>query len=515
MQVLRECEHRFPVNEWTIDDVHIWPLIRIPFGLQVLSSQPSNSGSQSNLRRIAGKLDTGWQKLARPVIRSLAVHWRDRAGNARPDARVDAVFLTSSDARMRLIDGMQYDCFKDPFEPYLEKVGRASVSWERAGIGSAKMPRKYPSALIEWYLAYYEVKSRISPLRRLTLRLRNYEHFVEFIRSRGLCTRLIRGVHLVRTFSMLTFVARRFKAWLARCGTRVAFCYDYGIYEAALNLACRWLGIVSIEIQHGLQGSLHHVYADWTRLPKNGFELRPRFFWNWNSENADTINRWASAVSDYHFAFPGGNLWQRRWMEDSEFLKPYDSLVSNAVGSNTTNVLLALQPDLYDELIPREVLGVLRDSELQCRWWVRLHPRQESRLKELKQLLSREGIRNVEIDLANELPLNALLRHVRAQLTHSSTCIEDAARFGVPTVSWSDWAALYYPWLERDRVLVVANDTKGMVRAVSSLISREQLGTIDSPGFTPPEELLRELFTYAEAGGANPRLSLENGRHSR
>ena len=134
---------------------------------------------------------------------------------------------------------------------------------------------------------------------------------------RGCDSRTPTSERLRRDALFLRRLADTFKAWLSRSGARLGFVANTGLQEQAFCLACRELGIISIELQHGVQGDLHPSYGSWFAVPGAGWETRARVFWSWDEESAAAINRWAVCAPDAHVAIVGGDPWREMWLDES------------------------------------------------------------------------------------------------------------------------------------------------------------------------------------------------------
>src|SRR5207253_11421849 len=92
-------------------------------------------------------------------------------------------------------------------------------------------------------------------------------------------------------------MASFFRPRLERLRPSLAFVVNY--YDArcmALILACRELGIRSVDIQHGVQGELHGAYGSWRRVPAGGYAVLPSIFWCWSGDEARTLRAWTDST---------------------------------------------------------------------------------------------------------------------------------------------------------------------------------------------------------------------------
>ena len=60
-------------------------------------------------------------------------------------------------------------------------------------------------------------------------------------------------------------------------------CY-YTPHNMGLIHACKKLGILTTDLQHGHQSADHAMYSQWSREPIDGYELLPSIMWKWNGD---------------------------------------------------------------------------------------------------------------------------------------------------------------------------------------------------------------------------------------
>src|SRR5690606_17307926 len=140
-------------------------------------------------------------------------------------------------------------------------------------------------------------------------------------------------------------------------------------------LAARRVGIPSVDIQHGNQRDI--FYHKWMNVPTKGYNIVPNYFWCWEKEDAEAINRWANLTS-IHEAIIGGNPWIELWKNDNHpSIKKYNKLIKEFIDRDAVNILVTLQP-LYglpnwNENIPYWVIRAIKKSPDNWKWYIRYH----------------------------------------------------------------------------------------------------------------------------------------------
>jgi hypothetical protein len=459
---IRGVEAEYPVTSWTIRGIHAWPLVRLSLSATTFRSvSPGHS------------LAAGWRRLGINVGRGLA-RWaggyvRDRRANRRPWERADAVFLASSIGRRPVLDGKRYDLRSGPYVALLERLGARPLVWETSPYGDYSVPRHTPSFLVQPHLIALRAASQTLPLGADLVALPGYDQFLDRVREAGLHFPHADLGRLRRDMLYLRRLADRFAGWLRRSRPRLGFVANTGLQEQAFCLACRELGITSIEVQHGVQGELHPSYGSWFAIPPEGWETRARIFWSWDEESASAINRWAACAPGHHVAVVGGDPWREMWMTDGGDLsrRTDRSIEERKRGAGSDrHILVTLSSQ--GEIVPQAIGDAVRDSPPGWRYWFRLHPvNQAERMKEARRVLDALGVDLELTEFATEVPLHGLLRHVDCHLSAGlSTVVTEAAGHGVPSIAFGAEAPDFYEAETAAGMLLVARTSPEILAAL-------------------------------------------------
>ena len=462
IRLLEGIESEFPVTEWTVRAIRVWPLVRLSLYSTTFGAGSAHHG-----------LRAGRAQQIRNVASGLAA-WagafsRDSSANRRPNERADAVFLSYSAGRRPLLDGKRFDVRAGPFVKDLQELGARSLVWEMSPFGEYNIPRYPPSFLVQPHLLLLRGACQLLPPGRDGARLEQYDAFVARVGEAGLrfaqgdVTRLRRDVHFLRR------LADRFARWLEQVRPVVGFVANTGLVEQAFCLACRERGITSVELQHGVQGAFHPSYGSWTAVPPDGWETRARIFWNWDDESAAAINQWASHAPGRHLAVVGGDPWREMWLnEDSELVRRSTRLVLEHMRSSGGERHILVTLTSQGEVIPAPVLEALRASPSGWRFWFRLHHvDQAARRPEAARLLRQAGGDVGLMEFATEAPLHALLLCVDCHLTVSlSTVVAEAAAHGLPSVACGREAASFFAEEIAAGLLITAESSNEILEAL-------------------------------------------------
>lgn len=488
IEKLEHIEREFPVTRWTVRGLRVWPLVRLS-----LYSSTFHSGSPRH------GLGAAWHQrvwnVAGGLSRWARAYSLDHGANRRPTEPSDAVFLTYSTGRRPLLAGKRYDVRAGPFIELLRGLGARSLIWEMSPFGDYNTPRYTPSFLLQPHLVSLRAACQLLPLGEDDVRLERYDEFVARVTEAGLRFAHADVGRIRRDVLFLRRLADRFRRWLGRSRPRLGFVANTGLPEQAFCLACRELGITSVELQHGVQGDLHPSYGSWFAVPEEGWGTRARIFWNWDEESAAAINRWALRAPDRHAAVVGGDPWREMWMnDDSDLVRRSFDLIENrkraAGGDRHILVTLSSQGDV----VPSAVLEAVRRSPPDWRYWFRLHQvDQSARRVEAARLLAPLGVDLGLMEFATEAPLHALLRRLDCHLTVSlSTVVAEAAAHGLPSVACGEEAAAFFRVELSAGLLAVASTPAEILAALHRFLGQGRRRL--SPGASKASAVLQRLL---------------------
>lgn len=503
LAAIERIERELPVVSWRVGDLHVWPLIRIHLYAANLDSTLGPVGLERGLTHNARALVSGLRRWMGAAVRD----WR---GNVRPTRAADAVFLAYSIGRQPIVAGRSANPLLQPYVDLLARAGRTSVVWEMAPSGEYNIPRSTPSAYIQPLLYAARLWSLSAPEPRPhEIALDGYEDFVVATRRAGLVNRYQSLRALGKDVAFVSRVRGIFRSWLQRTGARYGFVADYALPNLAFCQACGDLGIESVEIQHGLQGEGHPVYARWHAVPAGGYRMRPQYYWCWDEGSAAAVNRWAISRG-LPGAVIGGNPWRAQWhtLNEATGATHRELEALRAQARARVHVLVTLDPT--GDVVPPVLADALRRAPQDWCAWVRLHPvNQTERLPEAQRLLRDVTCVRVPLTVTSCVPLHALLAYVDVHVTACwSTVIGEAAEEGVASAACHARAREIFPELVADGRLLVADSADGIHAAVERQATRRA-----RPAFRPGVDaagalnrvLHRELAPEAVAAAASSR----------
>lgn len=474
-------ESSFPVADWTIDGLHVWPLFRLALTNNFIKAPISRPGP----RGIALAKD-----LAIQVAQLAAARRADTEHEATLGETADAVFLNTGISYIQN-RGAYYERFCDPLITRLAAAGHGALMLTPAS--PLPVPRRTPSRPIFAELLAVRLQATLwARLARPAIHLPGFEALREALGPQAAQApgRLL----LTRQAALVEAYARYFAVILrqARAKVGLVVCY-YSFAGQGFVLACRRLGIPSIDIQHGVHGELHRAYGRWDRVPASGYELLPAIFWCWSDTEAAAIERWRAAGSP-HRPVVGGNplleAWPQVYPDAAADRARLDA--EHPVPTGTPRILITLQslPDISP------LIDAIRAGGDRWFWHIRCHPNQGDRPDGLEARLAAEGFQNAEARLGTALPLYSLLPAMSAHVTAYSAVVYEAQALGVPSVVTHKLAADIFADLIAEGNVRYAETGEAIAAAVT-----DQLSRLDGAGARTAPRLdtgMRELLSLLQ-----------------
>ena len=456
---LAEIERDLPVHRWMVDGIQIWPLFKVRIGhaiawsVEGLPAPTSDVGISASVAR------------ARSAARGAAQSFRAPRRSSAQVARGSPVFLSDGVSYVKLF-GQTVDRFCDPLRDELRESGLEPLLLV-PGYGLESLPM--PVCRIQRQLDLDMLAARLR--RSRSIQLPAYEDIARRLRSIGLETGIPSQATIAVGARVIETWARRLALHLRKAEAVAGLVVEfYSLRGMAFVLACRFAGVPSVDLQHGLQGALHFAYGSW-RPPEPGYPLLPDRFAVWTSAEADVIAQWGGS---HHRPVVVGNPFLDRWLVDSPGTVAADREVRamSPEGRGCPTILWTLGGlETADQR--RELAHLLAESPPTWRWWIRCHPTRPD-IETWDRELSGAAPGRANVRDASSMPLYALLRHASAHGTRGSSAVHEATRFGVPSVVVGDaGTAIYSAEITSNEVLGVPKwGNRQITDALTSALER-------------------------------------------
>lgn len=467
MALFAEIEQRFSVDTWLINDIHVWPLIRLDL---MMSLNLSESPKQQVRIHMFFKIHQALVMLF-GYVKYRVAKMRDSGKNVHP-GKVDVVFLGDGISRI-LLNGQWYDRFCDPLIQALQKKKRTCFMMET--LHNYFIPRFSPSMFIQPYLDFALVKKMLFRKNNLKMvELKDFDRCIQFLKSKNLPIPIPDEERVRIIMEVIEAYTDYYKKILKTLKPLLGFvvCY-YGPRGLAFNVACRQLNIPSVDIQHGVAGEFNAAYGKWNKVPKNGYETLPSIFWCWSKEDAHVIEQWNMNVEKWHKSIIGGNSFVHFWKNNSINFENCGSLFKK--DEKSINILVTLSSiEDHNATLLKSIIEIIKRSDAHWKWWIRLHPCLLNKKKDIKTMFQDKNIANIEIDTATDLPLYMLLNHMNLHVTYSSATVIEAKMFHCPSIITGEDGLQYFADQIEAGWAIYANTPESIIKAIQIQLNKNK-----------------------------------------
>ena len=463
IELILSIEQQIDVTQITYKGIHIWPHVRQAFRSQLMHVGKYKMDPIINLPAYADKLANQFYRPETYV--PYLTHCQQRFAHLARLTQigpVDILFFSQPEYHTDVISGKYYNRHIDPMiELVKDRYRYIKLELNAAKKTETTQPRAEHTVFVdsEFYLRW---DAHRSVLRAFQQKSKGPAiHCVEELK------RVLAPYYLHLSFNeaqcaidMERYIHLReyFKDMLNILKPRAVFhvCY-YSLWGLALNMACRQLGIVSVDVQHGKQGKFHAMYSHWHNIPAEGYAMLPDYFWSWGRESVENIIHSRLNPETPHRPVVGGHRWLAKWIEPEEaspVLSKEAEVYVNHLQTYERTILVSLQP--FEDPLPPQLIEAMKRSPRSWYWMIRLHPMQLKDIDAISRRVSQIAP-HAEVKTCSRLPLYALLRQADHHVTCWSSVCYEALYFGLRTTFIDpDGALLYKDYIDK-RLFSVSN----------------------------------------------------------
>lgn len=439
-----EIEKKFPVDDWHIDNIHIWPYLRIKLFFELVDNlycqglkKPVNFESQKyplNKKKISFNLV---KNIFRGKIRAISgilnyIIFINTLGKFKN------VFFTSR-PYCSLLDGAFYERFIDPIleksQPYLNQSKIFDYS---SNPHFDYFSQENRINIYKHYIGFLSLYENLysNKLSLKELNVPQYEDFISFLKIRETGDEFVENWRLDKLNRLNSIKVKSIflKRIFQKAGVEkvINLCYYNSDFTFAALYACNDLKLKGIDLQHGSIANEHLGYGSWTKIPKNGFNTIPKEFWCWDIRSSNVIKKWSQFNKSYS-VLTFGHPWVAYWQNKFEI--PFER----------KNILFTMQPHpmTLEMSFPFPLIHLMKQS--QWTWNIRLHPRQIESLQEVKDFFIHHNLKKkVFFSMAAVEPLPVVLQNCLIHVTHGSGCTQEAFFLGKFTILLSSMGNIYF-----------------------------------------------------------------------
>ncbi|MEA3494748.1 MAG: hypothetical protein U9R42_01805, partial [Bacteroidota bacterium] len=412
-----KMEKEFPIDTLKYKSLNIYPYIRVYLLFQFLKSPEffKKPDKKSVFKRLLFQFKV---LLASFLGLNFLKNLNYKTGLGRKN--IDYLFISEDKARNISINNKSIHPFANGIESLLKNYGKYEIV-EFVKKTKQKLPIFNDAFILNGLLAKAQIKYLFSKFfKRKKQRIESFEKFKEYLKTLEL-TLPFSEDELIDKLDLIFFRAKEYESLFKKMHLKtVFFIVSFSDIIFPAILACKKLGIESVELQHG-SWSLNVRYNN---FPDDGYKLLPSIFWLWGKANESVF---ANVVkSKNHRTVVGGNPWVSEWLKDDSEI--YDiverNLTEKVFKEGQINVLVSLQPE--PDPLPTHLLEAVEKSPENIHWFFRLHPLMLDRKEEVFERVKKIPNSNVVLYYASKLPLFFILKNTDMHVTMWSSVVYEA-----------------------------------------------------------------------------------------
>lgn len=418
------------------DKVNLWPVMKLAYFSDFYLGH-ARTYLQNNLSLHVGITQTT-RNIDRKTLELLA----------SAPKKLGLVF-TCKDTHTRTIDGKKYDPYLDPIIQEMSSLGLVPVKlqFHEGDIGEYHIP---PAEIA------LDISNSFLPLDRLPA-ITGYQEYVQLCIDKDVPP--LHQVRIHQEYAEVRSYCEAFQAIFAALQPSFVILENYYNRRAmGLSLACRRLGIPCVEYQHGMQ--CRHIMYVFAHVPKDGFEVVPKWFFTWGEDPAENLRAMFAGQSFHRVAVAGKPeylAWARGFIRDDPAM--VRALRRRIAGKKAILVPLRLNVTEPERLALRQAMETSPPDWI---WLVRQHP-----LIPSKELDFARDAANVESQLTTRLLLDTVLSLSDHLVSGASTvCLEARFLHGLPVTLLGELAAYFYESFVRTDRMQTASTPEDILRRI-------------------------------------------------
>ena len=448
LSILNEIENSVPVQSWNIEGIDIWPYVRFRLGSKLFERKLVEKGKRKFVERYL----LGLFKYIPIFFKNILV--------AKMSPTCDYLFVENG-THVSKHSNSYYYIRTDPVRESLERKGKKCLTY----VTGYKFdnPSFAPNIQIQYSMDIQYLLTKLFRSREGVAKIEGYDYFEKFLKDRNLYDEDFSERNIQKGVERILFYKDFFKRRLLKLKPKAVFilCY-YSTYGYGLVRACKELKIPLIDIQHGIQGEYHYSYSGFEKVPKEGFNLLPDIFYVWGVEEENAICSWKNEGIQ---VFKGGNDYLNLWKESkNDFVKNTIQNIKKkySLEKYSKIILFTVYPGIGHD---KEIVKAIQNSPKDWFWFVRHHPKSDTRSESIQQRIGDVECGFVVDDIVS-VPLFALIAVSDIHITERSSVVIECAEMGVQSIVTKEESKDLFKSQFDEKMVLFSNDTDDILRAI-------------------------------------------------
>ena len=445
MNLINHLENEFPVTQWTVCGVEMWPLLRVRIYIEIFEDS-YNKDAEAVPATLFGKLI----ERIKPILSSIFPYLKWYFSNINNEkvmlSKASVVFLSDGSPLIKS-NGEMIDRFCTPLVDRLRKQTHDSIIISPSHVEeNVRSPTLYIKPWLGLLNLIGHAKSLIG---NNDLSLPQYKEVTTYLAERKITLNALNPSKIRSDAYRLNAIKSYYLKLLSLSPARLAFIVSYYSLEGmAFITACHEKEIKVIDIQHGVQCSSHVGYGNWHSVPDAGYDLLPDYFWVWSKFECDMINTWRNESTIKHLPINGGNVYLADCLGRAKDGPNTNRQIIKSIKEKSNAAYHALITEQF-MIDPSRLVDpfwlFVKEAPKNWHWWFRLHPNSMEQLPVYQNKIKQLDCTNVTLYEANSLPLYEILPEMDIHITDFSSTIIEAYSFGVHSICMASETIHYFP----------------------------------------------------------------------
>lgn len=466
-KIITDLESKWPVEGWTVNDVHIWPYVRIRIFIHFFMTGGKKvvSSIEGNNYKYGSKVLFTKTKIPFKLFKAMV----NLNFFFKGLSHKKLVFFGSHIHRSKH-NGVYFNRFFDSMVDFHNlKDDVYMVEFQRVFDKNFNQKSIIPlDKILDQYKLLLKVSSRFKKSTPI-VQLEGYDQFLSELDDLypEMENLQISEKELIQWTNKINKVKGFFKKMFRLVKpSKIIMASYYGFDDlSAAILAAHEQKIKVIDFQHGPQMGTNMAYNSWTKVPQDLFNIMPTEYWTWDVDSMKTINDWAKNTKGI-VAKAVGHPYLAYCLKDK---------VSN--NPQLKYILYSLQPEVREatlgDFFPPEILRLMQLSIYP--WILRLHPRTNYKEEQIVEFFDTRGVKEENYFFQNSLesPLPESLAQSVVHVTNWSGCLLEARMMGKPTIIIHDFGKyIYQDYIDNDLVYFLNLNESGFTEHFQDYLNK-------------------------------------------
>lgn len=479
------AEAEYPVNQWMINGIHIWPYVRLQMfqGANIFGNLQRRHGETKKKRTWINYGELIWHTVKNSGIQIIIDNaHRERVRNA------DVVLGGDGIGRcLEIPNEGVFDIYLGAIQFALQREGIETFKFEYLGLYDYKAPYFGNSFLIDPLILKYLIKRKLFD-EKMDVSLVGYEKLLNDFEGFGFDSSAIAVGKVIKDILWIHNLSNEFIEKFKRINPHIVLVENWRSSQSmALLHAAKVLHIPSVDIQYatGAADEMHEGYYPWTNIPTEGYELMPDYMWVWNQEDYDKIVLWGK---EWVVPFIGGPPMNLFWFNsENSWSKELQKKFEEIFASKKPAILFSLQ---WATDYPQWLIDFINESD-QYNWLLRLHPvvddTQKCFLKKIK--IGNEK----RWECVASFPLAILLKNVSLHITPRSSTVLEAEAVHCPSIVIEYVATKMFNRQIQKGTVRYAKNREELSAVICDVLSKRKVNSVN-------KDCAKELYERGYAG---------------